>query len=104
MESTSASGGEGSPTRKGWSIYYLNLTITDYFQTYQFENLFSKQNSLIAHVGFLDYHSIITTTSLFDPLGFGTTGNNSLQMTEIAAFHGHISSKTSSKFFSWLIC
>ncbi|AES77898.1 putative glycoside hydrolase, family 19, Lysozyme-like domain-containing protein [Medicago truncatula] len=81
---------------KGWSIYCCNLTITDYFQTYQFENLFSKRNTPIAHaVGFWDYHSFINAASLFEPLGFGTTGNKTTQMMEIAAFLGHVGSKTS---------
>ncbi|KAK2359786.1 serine/threonine protein kinase, CMGC, dual-specificity [Trifolium repens] len=81
---------------KGWSIYCCNLTITDYFQTYQFENLFSKRNTPIAHaVGFWDYFSFINAASLFEPLGFGTTGNKTTQMMEIAAFLGHVGSKTS---------
>jgi hypothetical protein len=83
---------------KGWSIYCCNLTITDYFQTYQFENLFSKRNTPIAHaVGFWDYFSFINAASLFEPLGFGTTGNKTTQMMEIAAFLGHVGSKTSCK-------
>ncbi|KAL5167557.1 Chitinase-like protein 1 [Glycine soja] len=81
---------------KGWSIYCCNLTITDYFQTYQFENLFSKRNSPVAHaVGFWDYHSFIAAAALFEPQGFGTTGNKTMQMMEIAAFLGHVGSKTS---------
>jgi hypothetical protein len=85
---------------KGWSIYCCNLTITDYFQTYQFENLFSKRNTPIAHaVGFWDYFSFINAASLFEPLGFGTTGNKTTQMMEIAAFLGHVGSKTSCKNF-----
>ncbi|PNY00209.1 chitinase-like protein 2-like, partial [Trifolium pratense] len=68
----------------------------DYFQTYQFENLFSKRNTPIAHaVGFWDYFSFINAASLFEPLGFGTTGNKTTQMMEIAAFLGHVGSKTS---------
>jgi len=83
---------------KGWSIYCCNLTITDYLQTYQFENLFSKRNSPIAHAsGFWDYHSFITAAAVFEPLGFGTTGNKTLKMMEIAAFLGHVGSKTSCK-------
>ena len=82
---------------KGWSIYCCNLTITDYFQTYQFENLFSKRNvPMMAHaVGFWDYHAFITAAALYEPLGFGTTGNKTTQMKEIAAFLGHVGSKTS---------
>lgn len=83
---------------KGWSIYCCNETITDYFQTYQFENLFSKRNSPVAHaVGFWDYKSFITAAAQFEHLGFGTTGNKTLKMMETAAFLGHVGSQTSCK-------
>jgi len=89
---------------KGWSIYCCNLTITDYFQTYQFENLFSKRNTPVAHaVGFWDYHSFIAAAALFEPQGFGTTGNKTMQMMEIAAFLGHVGSKTSCEFSTFHI-
>ncbi|KAG2722320.1 hypothetical protein I3843_02G108200 [Carya illinoinensis] len=81
---------------KGWSIFCCNETITDYFQTYQFEQLFSKRNSPVAHaVGFWDYQSFITAAALFEHLGFGTTGLKTLKMKEIAAFLAHVGSKTS---------
>ncbi|KAA0049535.1 chitinase-like protein 2 [Cucumis melo var. makuwa] len=81
---------------KGWSEYCCNHTISDYFQTYQFENLFSKRNSPVAHaVGFWDYRSFITAAALFQPHGFGTTGGKLMGMKEIAAFLGHVGSKTS---------
>ena len=81
-----------------WSSYCCNLTITDYFETYQFENLFSKRNSPVAHaVGFWDFHSFILAAAQFEPLGFGTTGDKKMQMKEIAAFLGHVGSKTSCK-------
>ncbi|KAK6914385.1 Glycoside hydrolase, family 19, catalytic [Dillenia turbinata] len=80
---------------KGWSQYCCNLTISDYFQTYQFENLFSKRNSPVAHaVGFWDYRSFILAAAEYQPLGFGTTGNKTTQMKELAAFMGHVGSKT----------
>lgn len=80
---------------KGPSIYCCNLTISDYFQTYQFENLFSKRNSPVAHaVGFWDYKSFITAAAVYQPLGFGTTGNKTTQMMEVSAFLGHVGSKT----------
>lgn len=80
---------------KDWSIYCCNQTISDFFQTYQFENLFSKRNSPVAHaVGFWDYQSFIMASALFQPLGFGTTGGKLMQMKEIAAFFGHVGSKT----------
>ncbi|KAH0457783.1 hypothetical protein IEQ34_013098 [Dendrobium chrysotoxum] len=85
---------------KGWeckgSIYCCNETISDFFQVYQFENLFSKRNSPIAHaVGFWDYHSFIVASSEYQPLGFGTTGSKEMRMKEVAAFLGHVGSKTS---------
>lgn len=87
---------------KGWecksSIYCCNETITDFFQVYQFENLFSKRNAPVAHaVGFWDYQSFITAAALYEPLGFGTTGGKQMQMKEVAAFLGHVGSKTSCK-------
>ncbi|KAJ1699974.1 hypothetical protein LUZ63_008486 [Rhynchospora breviuscula] len=83
----------------GWecsgSKYCCNQTISKLFQVYQFEELFKKRNSPIAHaVGFWDYHSFITAASVFEPLGFGTTGGKMMQMKEIAAFFGHIGAKT----------
>ncbi|PIA44106.1 hypothetical protein AQUCO_01700017v1 [Aquilegia coerulea] len=85
---------------KNWdcknSKFCCNETISDFFQAYQFENLFSKRNAPVAHaVGFWDYHSFITASSLYQPLGFGTTGGHLMQMKEVAAFLGHVGSKTS---------
>lgn len=93
---------------KGWectdSIYCCNETISDFFQVYQFENLFSKRNSPVAHaVGFWDYHSFITASTVYQPLGFGTTGGKQMGMKEVAAFLGHVGSKTSCKIFSPLL-
>lgn len=83
---------------KGWSEYCCNHTISDFFQTYQFENLFAKRNSPVAHaVGFWDYRSFITAAALFQPHGFGTTGGKLQGMKEIAAFLGHVGSKTTCK-------
>ncbi|PON61931.1 Glycoside hydrolase [Parasponia andersonii] len=81
---------------KVWSAYCCNQTISDYFQSYQFENLFSKRNSPVAHaVGFWDYHSFITASADYQHLGFGTTGGKLTGMKEVAAFLGHVGSKTS---------
>ncbi|GAB2235551.1 hypothetical protein Drorol1_Dr00025979 [Drosera rotundifolia] len=86
---------------KGWecstfSEYCCNDTISDYFQTYQFENLFSKRNSPVAHaVGFWDYRSFITAAAVYQPIGFGTTGGKLMGQKEVAAFLGHVGSKTS---------
>ncbi|XP_052174155.1 chitinase-like protein 2 [Diospyros lotus] len=97
---------------KGWSQYCCNETISDYFQAYQFENLFSKRNSPVAHaVGFWDYKSFITAAALYQPHGFGTTGNKTTRMKEVAAFLGHVGSKTSCGYgvatggpFAWGLC
>lgn len=81
---------------KGWSEYCCNETISDYLQTYQFENLFSKRNDPTAHaVGFWDYRSFITAAALYQPLGFGTSGGKHGGQKEVAAFLGHVGSKTS---------
>ncbi|KAF5729633.1 hypothetical protein HS088_TW21G01800 [Tripterygium wilfordii] len=83
-----------------WSIHCCNLTISEYFQSYQFENLFSKRNSPVGKaVGFWDYFSFITAAAIYEPLGFGTTGGKLMQMKEISAFLGHVGSKTSSEYY-----
>lgn len=83
---------------KGWSVYCCNDTISDYFQTYQFEELFKNRNAPVAHaVGFWDYRSFITAAALYQPLGFGTTGGKLGGQKEVAAFLGHVGSKTSCK-------
>ncbi|KAH6778403.1 Chitinase family protein [Perilla frutescens var. hirtella] len=81
---------------KGLSKYCCNQTISDFFQTYQFEDLFAKRNTPVAHaVGFWDYKSFITAAALYQPHGFGTTGGSETQMKEVAAFLGHVGAKTS---------
>lgn len=86
---------------KGWECkgaFCCNETISDLFKVYNFEELFAKRNAPVAHaVGFWDYHSYITAAALFEPVGFGTTGGKQMQMMEIAAFLGHVGSKTSCK-------
>ncbi|KAL3641665.1 serine/threonine protein kinase, CMGC, dual-specificity [Castilleja foliolosa] len=85
---------------QGWecetfSKFCCNETVSDFFQTYQFENLFSKRNTPVAKaVGFWDYKSFIIASAMFQPLGFGTTGGKTMQMKEIAAFLGHVGCKT----------
>ncbi|CAN1182384.1 Chitinase-like protein 1, partial [Linum perenne] len=86
---------------KGWecrtpSVYCCNETISDFFQVYQFEELFAKRNTPVAHaVGFWDYQSFIIAASLYQHLGFCTTGGKLMQMKELAAFLGHVGAKTS---------
>ncbi|KAJ4963300.1 hypothetical protein NE237_023239 [Protea cynaroides] len=92
--------GKPKECNKGWecrgSSYCCGLTISDFFEAYQFENLFSKRNSPVAHAaGFWDYQSFILASTLFQPLGFGTTGGKLMQMMEVAAFLGHVGSQTS---------
>ncbi|THU70330.1 hypothetical protein C4D60_Mb08t23860 [Musa balbisiana] len=99
---TAASSAKPKVCDKGWecknSVYCCNETISDFFQVYQFENLFSKRNTPVAQaVGFWDYHSFITAAAVYQPLGFGTTGGKQTQMREVAAFLGHVGSKTSCK-------
>jgi hypothetical protein len=96
--------------QKGWeckkfSKFCCNETISDFFETYQFENLFSKRNTPVAHaVGFWDYRSFITAAAEFQPDGFGTTGGKLSGMKEVAAFLGHVGSKTSCEFLFHLFC
>ncbi|XP_015887144.3 chitinase-like protein 1 [Ziziphus jujuba] len=79
-----------------WSKFCCNQTISENFQVYQFENLFSKRNSPVAHaVGFWDYQSFIIASAIYQPLGFGTTGGKLMQMKEVAAFLAHVGAKTS---------
>lgn len=94
---------------KGMSAYCCNQTISDFFQTYQFENLFAKRNTPVAHaVGFWDYKSFITAAAMYQPHGFGTTGGKLMQMKEVAAFLGHVGAKTTCEFFmflfDWITC
>ncbi|CAO2827043.1 unnamed protein product [Amaranthus hypochondriacus] len=95
-----------------WSKFCCNETISDFFQTYQFENLFAKRNAPEAHaVGFWDYRAFITASALFQPLGFCTTGGKLMGMKELAAFLGHVGSKTSCGYgvatggpYAWGLC
>lgn len=83
---------------KGLSKYCCNQTISDFFQTYQFEDLFAKRNTPVAHAaGFWDYKSFITAAAVYQPHGFGTHGGLETQMKEVAAFLGHVGAKTSCK-------
>ncbi|KAG2726941.1 hypothetical protein I3760_01G137000 [Carya illinoinensis] len=45
--------------------------------------------------GFWDYRSFITASADYQPDGFGTTGGKQTGMKEVAAFLGHVGSKTS---------
>nr|AGY34712.1 chitinase class VII [Saccharum hybrid cultivar] len=97
---TSAAAGGEKVCDKGWecsgSRFCCNETIGDFFKAYQFEELFPKRNSDLAHAaGFWDYKAFITAAALFVPRGFGTTGGKEMGMREVAAFLGHVGAKTS---------
>ncbi|XXG61798.1 hypothetical protein AAC387_Pa05g0319 [Persea americana] len=100
---------------KGWEckgVFCCNDTISDLFKVYNFEDLFAKRNTPVAHsVGFWDYQSFITAAALFEPIGFGTTGGKQMQMKEISAFLGHVGSQTSCGYnvatggpYAWGLC
>ncbi|KAL8554928.1 hypothetical protein ACS0TY_002929 [Phlomoides rotata] len=87
------------------SKYCCNQTISDFFQTFQFEDLFEKRNTPVAHVvGFWDYKSFITAAAVHQLLGFGTTGGFDMQMKEVAAFLGHVGAKSSCGPEAWGLC
>ena len=60
----------------------------------------------MAHaVGFWDFQSFILAAAQYEPLGFGTTGNKTEKMKEVAAFLGHVGSQTSCMwYFLWEMC
>ena len=92
------------PPKNGASVYPTSCCIgkvRKYFQTDQFENIFSKRNSLESHaVGFWDYQSFITASAQYQPYAFGTTymNNKFFGKIEVAAFLAHVGTKTSSEF------
>ncbi|XP_059438760.1 chitinase-like protein 2 [Corylus avellana] len=98
-------GGTGrarSPGCKGYacggsSSHCCIGAISDYFQTNQFESLFSKRNSPLAHaLHFWDYNSFIAASDDYQPYGFGTAADGKfLGLKEVAAFLAHVGSKTS---------
>jgi L-ascorbate peroxidase len=106
-EAAAAAGSE-KVCDKGWecsgSRFCCNETIGDFFKAYQFEELFPKRNSDLAHAaGFWDYKAFITAAALFVPRGFGTTGGKEMGMREVAAFLGHVGAKTSCTLSSLLL-
>ncbi|KAG2271754.1 hypothetical protein Bca52824_066309 [Brassica carinata] len=55
-----------------------------------------KALSAVAHaVGFWDYRSFINAAAEYQPLGLDTAGDKLQGMKEVAAFLGHVGSKTS---------
>jgi hypothetical protein len=75
--------------------------VSEYFQSSEFENIFSKRNSVEAHaVGFWDYHSFITASAYYQPYGFGTTYINGtfFGTKEVAAFLAHVGTKMKDTF------
>ncbi|KAH9303023.1 hypothetical protein KI387_014606, partial [Taxus chinensis] len=83
---------------KGWECkgeFCCNKTITQVFTVDQFETLFPKRNTPIAHaVGFWDYHSFIAAAAMYEGIGFGTTGGMLMQQKELAAFFANIAAET----------
>ena len=80
--------------------------VSEYFQSSEFENIFSKRNSVEAHaVGFWDYHSFITASAYYQPYGFGTTYINGtfFGTKEVVAFLAHVGTKTSCQYFTLYI-
>ena len=79
--------------------------VSDYFQSDQFEKMFSNRNSLEVedheNRGFLDYESFITASAHYQPYGFGTTyiNGNFFGTKEVAAFLAHVATKTSCEYF-----
>lgn len=84
---------------KGWECkgaYCCNQTISEIFTVDNFEELFSKRNTPVAHaVGFWDYYSFINAAAQFEGIGFGTTGGQVMQQKELAAFLGNVAAETS---------
>ena len=72
--------------------------VSDYFWSSQFENMFSKRNSLEAQAkGYWDYHSFISAAAHYQPHGFGVTyiNHSFFGAKEVAAFLAHVGTKTS---------
>ena len=78
--------------------------VRNYFKMDQFENIFSKRNSLEvedhANKGFWDYQSFITASALYQPYGCGTTYMNwtFFGTKEVAAFLAHVATKISCEY------
>lgn len=89
-----------------------NMTISQLFSSDQFDALFPERDQAVAHaVGFWDYHSFIVAASVFEPLGFGTTGGTTVQKMELAAFFAHVAHETTCGWsmapkgpFAWGLC
>ncbi|MCO5612027.1 hypothetical protein L7F22_066289 [Adiantum nelumboides] len=89
-----------------------NLTISQIFSDQDFEGLFPQRNLPVAHAAnFWDYHSFIQAVAMFEPLGFGTTGGEIMQRTELAAFFAHVAHETTCGWsvapkgpFAWGLC
>ena len=76
------------------------VAVRDYLKSNQFENMFSKRNSLEveAHAKeFWNYQSFITASAHYQHYGFGTTYMNRtfFGTKEVAAFLAHVATKTS---------
>ena len=74
---------------------FANKTIAEIFTSEHFERFFPMRNNPLAHANFFwNYHDFLLAASTFEPLGFGTTGGDEVQKTEIAAFLAHVAHET----------
>ncbi|XXG65988.1 hypothetical protein AAC387_Pa05g3553 [Persea americana] len=93
-------------------VFYCNNSISNLLKVYNFEDLFAKGNTPVAHaIGFWDYQSFIIAAALFEPIGFGTTDRKQMLMKQMAAFLGHVGSHTSCGYnvatggpYAWGLC
>lgn len=75
-----------------------NATIAQIFSDQDFDTLFPQRNLPVAHAaGFWNQYEFIQAAALFEPLGFGTTGGEIAQKTELAAFFAHVAHETTCK-------
>ena len=80
--------------------------VSEYFQSSEFENIFSKRNSLEAHaIGFWEYDSLMIHSAYDQPYGLGSTCDNDTYFgtKEVAAFLAHVGTKTSCQYFTLYI-
>lgn len=92
--------------------FCCNKTISELFTADDFELLFPQRNNPLAHAtGFWDHYSFIKAASMFEPLGFCTTGGDTMQKVELAAFFAHVAHETTCGWsmalkgpFAWGLC
>ncbi|CAA0827090.1 Chitinase-like protein 1, partial [Striga hermonthica] len=86
---------------QGWecstpSPHCCGYKISDFFKADDFEKLFPQRNSPEAQAAFFySYESFIQASAMFQPQGFCTSGNKTMQMKELAAFFAFVAAQTS---------